>query len=124
MSDIKQAEIDYLKRVCFDDVQDSNGHLFYRGLEKGKYARTSPTLRSTKYHMRKAQLSLFLKLKEVGFDMKEWGEELTTSHLCHKKDCLRQDHLCLETLEQNRERDERNRRRQCSGHKDQPDCLV
>ena len=81
-------ELNYLSTVCFRDAQDVEGHLYYKGQERKAYAQTSFTLRGTKYHMRKAQLSLFLKLKEEGFQMENWGEKLTTSHLCHKKEVL------------------------------------
>ena len=124
MSDMTAEELNYLSTVCFRDAQDVEGHLYYKGQERKAYAQTSFTLRGTKYHTRKAQLSLFLKLKEEGFQMENWGEKLTTSHLCHKKDCLQKEHLTLETLEYNRERDDCLWRGHCLGHKDRPQCLV
>lgn len=124
MTDITAEEINHLNQVCFRDVQEVRGHLCYKGQEKGSYAQTTFSFRGDKFHMRKAQLSLFLKLKEEGFNMDEWGEDVTTSHLCHKKDCLKKEHLTLESLEINRERDECARRRRCLGHKNRPHCLV
>lgn len=124
MGDISQAEIEHLTQVCYRDVVDSAGHLFYRGLERNSYPQTSFTVRGVKYHIRKHQLSLFLKLKSQSFNMGNWGDDVTASHLCHKKDCLKQEHLSLETLEMNRERDDCFRRRHCSGHKDHPNCLI
>ena len=124
IKNIGQAEIDYLTQLCFRDCSEVQGHLFYKGQNRGSYSQTSFTLRGIKFHTRKHQLSLFLKLKAQSFDMDEWGDNVTASHLCHQKSCLKDEHLSLETLEINRERDECLRRRRCLGHKDHPDCLV
>ena len=121
---LKASEIAELKRICFNKCQEIEGHLFYNGVDTGKYSQTSFRLRNTHFHMNKAQLSLFLKLTEAGFDMDNWGEEMHTSHLCHRKACLKQDHLNLETNEQNRERDQCYRLHRCTGHRDLPNCLL
>ena len=118
------SEVEELKRICFNKCEENNGHLFYRGVDTGKYSQTSFKLRNTHFHLNKAQLSLFLKLIDSGFDMNEWDERLQTSHLCHKKACLKAEHLSLETSEQNRERDECKRQNRCTGHKDLPNCLL
>ena len=75
--------------------------------------------------MNKAQLSLFLKIKEDdSIDMDSWGEEMCVSHLCHHKTCIKAEHLNLETMEQNRDRDECVKRRSCQGHKNLPMCIL
>ena len=118
------SELDHLKQVCFNNCQPVGEHLCFKGRDDQKYAHTTIKMRDKTFQMRKAQLSLFLKMKDVDFDMSEWTDSHTTSHLCHRKACLKQEHLNLETLEQNRERDECCCLRRCCGHKDLPKCIV
>ena len=124
IKDLTRAEIDDLEQRCFKDCIENDGHLTYKGQDGPRYAQISFSLRAKRYQMRKAQLSLFLKLKEVDFDMASWTDQMSTSHLCHKKACLKPEHLILETYEMNRERDGCHRNRQCFGHKDSPPCLL
>ena len=105
ITDLTQAETDELKQRCFKDCQEIDGHILYKGQDGPNYSQITFTLRSKRYHLRKAQLSLFLKLKEVGYDMASWTMDMSTSHLCHKKACIKPEHLVLETNEENRERD-------------------
>ena len=118
------SEVAELRRICYNQCEEKDGHLFYKGIDTGKYAQTSFKLRNTHFHLKKAQLSLFLKLIDSGFAMDEWGESMQTSHLCHKKACIKIEHLNLETSEQNRERDECKRLNRCPGHKDLPNCII
>ena len=122
--DLKPSEIAELRRICYNNCIEVDGHLFYKGVDSQKYAQTSFKLRNTHFHMRKSQLSLFLKLKDSDFDFIGWEDGMATSHLCHKKACIKAEHLTLETNEQNRERDECLRRRSCIGHNNLPSCLV
>ena len=124
LSNLSQGDIDHLKGICYKDCQPIGDHLFYKGRDDQKYAQTSFKFRGRLFQMRKAQLSLFLKLKDIDFDMNTWDETLSTSHLCHRKSCLEKEHLHLETYEHNRERDECARARRCVGHKEMPKCIV
>ena len=124
MTDLNQSDIARLTQICFKDCQTVGEHLFYQGRDERKYAQTSFKLRDKTFRMRKMQLSLFLKLQGEGYNMNNWDETLITSHLCHSKSCLKQEHLNLESIELNKERDECNRLRHCPGHGNQPNCLV
>ena len=122
LTDLTYRELDFLEGICFQGTQMVEGHLFYNGENTGKYPETTFHFRGQRYKMRKTQLSLFLKLKRNGEDLGE--EEGKTSHLCHKKSCLRQDHLTSESTVQNNNRDECARQRQCRGHRESPNCIF
>ena len=124
ISDLTVAEIDDLRVRCYKDCEVVNGHLCYKGRDGPNYSQITFTLRARSYHMRKAQLSLFLKLKDTDFDLATWTAEMSTSHLCHRKGCLTADHLVLETYELNRERDGCRRNGHCYGHNDSPPCMI
>lgn len=125
LSNITPAELADLRRICYNDGQEVNGHTFYKGIDTKKYSKTTFQLRNTRFQMNKAQLSLFLKIKEDdSLDMDLWGDEMCVSHLCHSKTCIKAEHLNLETMEQNRDRDECVRRRNCQGHKNLPMCIL
>ena len=124
-SNITAEELADLRRICFGKCEEVNGHLFFKGVDTKKYAQTNFQFRNTRFHMKKAQLSYFLKIKEQeSFDMETWGEDKCVSHLCHQKSCIKPEHLTLENNEQNRERDDCVRRGHCVGHQDQPNCLI
>ena len=124
LTDLTAAEINDLRVRCFKDCEVVNGHLYYKGRDGPSYSQITFTLRAKTYHMRKAQLSLYLKLKEANFTMTAWSADMSTSHLCHRKSCLKADHLVLESYELNRERDGCKRNGQCYGHNDSPPCMI
>ena len=125
ISDLTAAELEELRQRCFKDCVDSNGHLLYKGQDGPRYPQITFKLRAKEYKLRKAQLSLFLKMKEgPDSDMASWTEDMSTSHLCHKKGCVKPEHIILETYEKNRERDGCLQNRRCFGHNDSPPCLL
>ena len=125
LSNISPEELADLREICYKDCEKVEGHLFYRGIDTKKYSQTNFQLRNTRFHMRKAQLSLFLKLKEdENFDIDSWDDTKGVSHLCHRKTCIEEGHLQLETLEHNRERDNCLKVGRCVGHKDRPNCIL
>ena len=77
---------------------------FYKGHDGPNYPQITFTLRGCRYQMRKNQLSLFLKLKEAGYDMASWTSALSSSHLCHRKGCLKPEHLTRELWKKSRKR--------------------
>ena len=108
LNDLSPAEITDLTERCYNDCSEVDGHLLYKGEDRPTYPQITFTLRARRFQMRKYQLSLFLKLKEAAdFDMATWTPEMSSSHLCHKKGCVKQEHLVLETYERNRERERR-----------------
>ena len=123
LPDLSQSDLDTLNLKCFADAQNVGGHLFYKGEDKGNYPKTTFTFRGKRYQMRKTQLGLFLKMKRDNEDVSEW-EGKTVSHLCHKKACFNMEHLKLETLEHNCEREECKRLRRCVGHEGRAPCVI
>ena len=124
LTDLSPAEIADLRQRCYNDCTEVDGHLFFKGHDGPNYPQITFTLRGRRYQMRKNQLSLFLKLKEAGYDMASWTPALSSSHLCHRKGCVKAEHLTLESYERNRERDACRRNGQCCGHQGSPPCLF
>ena len=125
LSNISPEELADLREICYKDCQEVEGHLYYKGVDTKKYSQTNFQLRNIRFHMRKAQLSLFLKLKAIDtFDFDTWDDSKGVSHLCHKKTCIQKEHLELETLEHNRERDNCFKVGRCVGHKNRPNCAL
>ena len=118
------SELAELAGKCFKDAQIIHGHTFYQGQNRHTYAQTTLTFRGKKYHFRKGQLSLFLKMVRDGEDMAIWDKNKGVSHLCHSKSCITPEHLVLETSEQNRERDECNNRGYCVEHGGREKCIF
>ena len=125
LTDFSAEEMNSLKQHCYAQVVDVNGHHFFKGQDTDKYSQTKFTFRGKQYHMYRHQLSLFLKLKEdTSFDMNSWTEEMTTSHLCAKKKCIRQEHLHIEELDINMQRVHCVAQNRCGHHPNGVDCLI
>lgn len=124
LKDLTPAEITDLTQRCYHDCTEADGHLLYKGENRPTYPQITFMMRGQRFQMRKYQLSLYLKLKEEDFDMASWTPAMSSSHLCHKKGCVKQEHLVLESYERNRERDGCKRNGQCCGHQGSPPCLL
>lgn len=125
LTDLTQAELQTLHEHCFARNMDVNGHQMYMGRDTNTYSQTKFTFRGRQYHIFRHQLSLFLKLKQdPNFDMDSWDNSVATSHLCAKKKCITQEHLNLETLSINVERNHCVALGRCTGHSNQVDCLI
>ena len=124
LKDLTPAETADLTQRCYKDCTELNEHLLYKGQDGPNYPQTTFTLRGRRYQMRKNQLSLFLKLKEADYEMASWSPEMSCSHLCHVKGCIKPEHLVLESYERNRERDSCKRNGHCGGHQGSPSCLI
>ena len=94
IADLTQAETDELRQRCFKECVEVNGHLLFKGLDRPNYSQITFTLRSKRYHLRKAQLSLYLKLKETnGFEMASWTADLSRNFTTFS---LRREPLLIE----------------------------
>ena len=125
LTDLTQAEIARLKEHCFKNMVEIQTHLLYMGRDANNYAQTTFDLRGTRYRIYRHQLSLFLKkYEDPTFDMASWDNSLTTSHLCNKKRCVKQEHLELESMEINKEREYCFAQNLCRRHGTARDCLI
>ena len=124
LTDLTPAEIVKLKTHCFKDMNVVGNHHFFKGRDTGDYAQTTFDFRDVRYHMKRHQLALFLKkFEDPSFDTANW-ENSTTSHLCGKKSCIRQEHLELESMSLNIERVHCFAIGRCTHHGVSPDCLI
>ena len=125
LTDLTPAEIARLKEHCFKSMVEIQTHLLYMGRDVNNYAQTTFDFRGTRYRLYRHQLSLFLKnYEDPTFDMASWDNSMTTSHLCNKKRCVKQEHLALESMEINKEREYCFAQNVCRHHGDAPDCLI
>ena len=125
LNDFTSAEIAYLREHCFDKNVVVNGHYFYMGQEMDSYAQTTFDFRGARYRIKRHQLSLFLKkYDDTSFDMADWDDSVSTSHLCGKKRCIRPEHLELVGMDINTERVHCFSLGRCCHHRGAPDCLI
>jgi len=125
LTDLTPEELVRLKDHCFARKVEIGSHYFYMGKDTNSYSQTMFDFRGKRYHMYRHQLSLFLKkYEDTSFDMANWDNSKTTSHLCAKKRCIRQEHLELEGLDTNVERVRCFEEGFCFHHVGGPDCLI
>ena len=125
LTDLTEAEINFLNDHCFARNVEVNGHFLYMGRDSDSYSQTTFDFRGQRFKFYRHQLSLFLKLHaDPTFDMNSWDSTLATSHLCGKKKCINPDHLHLEDLSINNERVNCFQQGRCVEHANGVVCII
>ena len=97
----------------------SNGHLVVDGKEGNEYAKVRVYLRGKSYSVLRHRLCYFVDNR-----FEPLPTDLHVSHLCHIKNCCRNDHLSLESASVNNSRKQCAKNHTCSGHPGHPNCVF
>ena len=92
---------------------------FQKGYESADYKTVRIKLRGEIFYVGLHSLNYW-----VSKDFANFGKNLDISHLCHLKSCVNPSHLVAETRKMNNDRKVCAKYRHCSGHGDQPNCLI
>lgn len=96
------------------------GHLVVDGIERDEYAKVRIFLRGHSYAVHRAKVCYF-----VDNDFQPLPPNMQLSHLCHVKNCCRQEHLTLEPASINNSRKQCQAAQKCLGHPDGfKDCVF
>ena len=96
-----------------------NGHLVVDGHEKNVYAYVRVYLRGTSYLVNRSRLCYF-----ANSDFAPLPPNSQLSHLCHVRNCCRDDHITMEPPSINLSRKPCFKNRACKGHDGHPNCLF
>ena len=51
LTDLTDSDLEFLTQKCFSEAEEVEGHVFYKGVDWGTYAKITLIFRNTRYQM-------------------------------------------------------------------------
>ena len=51
LTDLMDSDLEFLTQKCFSEAEEVEGHVFYKGVDWGTYAKITLIFRNTRYQM-------------------------------------------------------------------------
>jgi len=95
---LSSKDIDILNDISLRNTRTFGSHIVVNGASH-KYGKMKFNFKGMQFPIGRNCLSLFVKLKKAGFDMKHWTNDLRAGIRCGNKQCCNPKHLALTTIE-------------------------
>jgi len=96
---LTSKDIDILHHICLRHTQTFGSHIVVNKEAAHKYSKINFKFKGMEFPIYRKSLSLFVKLKRAGFDMKRWTNDLCAGIRCGNKQCCNPKHIALTTIE-------------------------